>query len=1460
MKVFPADEFGPEHQELKEAVCDALINLTVDRVSGAGPDGEIIFALRPRRAVVSGHLLPRYDDRGDDDTSDISLSTLGLDLELHVEGRGSATLAPEFAVYVRILPEWEDFAEGHCGPVEFRLNRDIQQQIDAYIRDNRNQRLEAEGLSGPDATDLDEATRADRLAQRRAIREAVRREAFEQHGIALEADSSLEEGAEPTPVDVPEDTDELEFIESEDPASSAAGNEDLPGANSAPEEASSPEPVARIKVWRQDGRRVPFYLLQPADIPPKWRRISIPAPTFAFEVELDPAALRAAARDYSSQLRKAAGQAIRAWLQGSQGQREAWRAVPVRPDDVVSEGAWNAFLNRARCLPVPVDRLTPLLGGIELTAEKQPDFLDPKRTSLRFTLENNNRRLGRLIRTRVDTIFLASIALDLPKSAHAPLRLDRVEPSYQFRHYLEYPAMGLNCGVRSESTDERVKLITTWAPRFVQPRIEPRAIDAPTAFQTLAAEDFDPVELLSLPISYGDWINEAEARLVREVGIGLSPDDARRELARLRTDLAGQREEARLIERGIRLLIAAREADRAVDSASPDDAELMQKAAPWRAWRYTNEAFLRRDGGRSDAGWRLFQLAFVLAHIPVLASRMPVYAATFEPEADEGAASLLYFPTGGGKSEAFYGTLIFNLFLDRLRGKNRGVTGLVRYPLRLLTLQQAQRFLRLLVWAELVRAEAAAAKQPIGDWPFELGFWVGGTNTPNRFSQVPASIPFDRAGQPDDEAMEPGTERDAYEEAQEAYNKIPACPCCRGSTGLRRLHAQLASDWRLVIVCFNPDCPWNQRKGMRSPIPFLLTDDTIYARAPSVIVGTVDKLALLGQHVSTIGQLLGMFGLARWISPAGHLYMPRRSEDLIAGPAASGYRPVFPAYASGDVLFHDPFPSLVIQDEAHLLDESLGSFSGLFESLFEQVIASISDLAGDELHVARWLSGARAGQARSPKIIAATATVSEPVRQLAALYQRTPLRFPYPGPDLYESFFSRPARIVLPGRQAFAASLPIWERAERAAPWSRLYVSLMTNGATHTVTTVTALSAFHTVVTRLWRALLDPTLQASAAEQLIGAVSSDPGGSWRRAALQNAAAAGRYDWIVALLDLHRIALAYVTNKKGGDQIMDALESELRRNHKRVKLELADFDNELISGGVSMQEIQRIMQRAEAKLPRGAEVPDIEGQMRSVVATSAISHGVDVDRFNSMFFAGLPSDIAEYIQASSRVGRTHVGFVMLVPTPQSRQDRFVVEAHDMFHRFLERMIAPPAIERWAANALSRVTASVVQAWAMVEDARAFKEADDDAKASAPNFRYLHTLSRIAKQRRGDLRDRLLAFALGAVGFAGRGTGAIGRPVFAEMYHQLVDRQMDDLVKDLAQRSNQIELADYWESSGHPFKPPMTSLRDVDEAGEIRAAYVTPDGDKIHPSAFLKVMREIRRQRGSADADEHPGGVT
>lgn len=1035
---------------------------------------------------------------------------------------------------------------------------------------------------------------------------------------------------------------------------------------------------------------------------------------------------------------------------------------------------------------------------------------------------------------------------------------------------MHYAAIGLNCGVASEQTADVLTLRTTWSPRFVQPRIIPRAPNAPVSFADLGSENRAVTDLLAIPQAYLAWIAQEEGRLRTAVREGLSAAEAEAESQRLEQDLTDQRREAGYIDRGIRLLSQSQEAYRALASASgAQRAALERRAAPYRAWLLTNESFLNRDGGDRRRGWRLFQLAFILAHIPTFASRMEEYRASFDPLLDEAAASLLYFPTGGGKSEAFYGTLMFAMFLDRLRGKSRGVTAMIRYPLRLLTLQQGQRLLRLVTAAELVRIN-----RQVPGWPFEIGFWVGGNNTPNRYSYVPSIVPReDDADHPDDRQLEeeanladPDAQRSAarYREFRAAFNKVPQCPTCGSATGLRRFESEGTTARRLGIVCFNVECTFNRAHTTRTPLPFLLTDDTIYARAPPIVLGTIDKLAMLGQRTSTIRQLIGMFGLARGVGPTGHLVSPSNEGDIAGWLTDDGYQPVFPAFRQGQRVFFDPFPSLIIQDEAHLLEESLGTFSGLFDSLLEEVFAEIDELAGQELHVSRvWLEG-QAGRFRTPKVIAATATISNPDRQLEVLYQRLPLRFPCPGPDIYRSFFAEPAPAPAenPARIALEQTLPLYEVPERTSPWMRLFVSLMTNDATHTVTAVGVLSAYHSIITALWRGLLDPATRAATIDRLESSQGTDEGSAWRREAVRRATEGGRENDVFALVDLHRIALAYVTNKKGGDQVMDALDAAVRQRHRTGHQPLDGFVSRLISGGIDMKEIQEIMVEAESGHP-GTPFPPLDTQLRSVVATSAISHGVDVDRFNSMFFAGLPSDIAEYIQASSRVGRTHVGFVMLVPTPQSRRDRYVVETHDIFHRFLERMIAPPAVERWAENAIRRVLASLVQTWAIMRENRSFVRAAGATKARTDCFETISPIRALIRTDPTGLAAELGEFVLRAIGFRGRGQNGLGRPIYSELYRAVVEHEIARFVSSVRNFDTPLRLYEYWEDSAAPFKPPMTSLRDVDEAGMIAAAgfdaRITQGRRTIDQDDLLRVMRAIRQQRGSvAETDvDAPG---
>src|SRR5262249_8136154 len=156
-------------------------------------------------------------------------------------------------------------------------------------------------------------------------------------------------------------------------------------------------------------------------------------------------------------------------------------------------------------------------------------------------------------------------------------------------------------------------------------------------------------------------------------------------------------------------------------------------------------------------------------------------------------------------------------------------------------------------------------------------------------------------------------------------------------------------------------------------------------------------------------------------------------------------------------IFFDPYPLLEIQDEAHLLDESLGTFSGLFETTFQHALRTLAPLYGSGITSAN-------GKVRTPRIVAASATVTDPTRQIDQIYQRSAVLFPQPGPDLYESFY---ARLHSPDETDRARAESA--NAEHRTPTRRRYVSLLTNGRTHTAATVAVLSAFHLTISRLMK-------------------------------------------------------------------------------------------------------------------------------------------------------------------------------------------------------------------------------------------------------------------------------------------------------------------------------------------------------------------------------------------------------
>lgn len=1394
LRSLPAD-IAANLEDAKEGIVDALLNLTWQRVSGAGPEGETVFGTKPSLRFVSGFLLPRFEETGqEDETSDIHISTHGLDCQIAAMAKGNLVINVAFSIYIRTLPSWDELTKPE---LELFPNPPLRKDLEAEIRTVMRDRIAT-------AMAAEETKPPEQRRKRRDLQQEIYRELLANHGVEVSSgDSVIDAG--------------------ESPVEAAAASE----VDSSDEEDVTAESARLVS---QRGRYIfhDDHAAQEIDIPQKWTRLPIPLPPLSVDLS-DPKAAQDAADSWTQQMRATVVNTIAAWVASEKGRNCAYRPVNIRPSNIESEKTWNDFLTRLRSTAPAAKDLAPDLR-IALTVQFDADLRDPGRSNLRVMLENNSNDVRKRLRHRFDhSIHQVKLSVELPASVHRALKLDRVEPSYRFRDFLSYPAIGINCGISEARHSNTLLLETTWMPRYQQPRIVPTFIeDVPTNFATLGSDQFDPAHLRPLVQAYRDWMTEEESNLDPAAGVDDS-EQADRERQKFTRDLDGYKQEANRIELGIDLLEHAYKRFCADPSC--------RDAIPYRAWFLLNRTFQEAGLARGIESWRLFQLTFILAHIPTLASRMAEYATTpwFDPEFDEETATLLYFPTGGGKSEAFFGLLIFNLFLDRLRGKSTGVTALLRYPLRLLTLQQAQRLLSILMHAELLRrAEDAQGT------PFEIGFWVGSGNTPNRpddprLKPVPQ---LEKLRRPNDDHL--GTD---YKEVNDSFNKIPICPICSQSTGLRRISGGM--DDEVGIFCFNAECRWNLKTDW-APLPFLIIDRDIYRHAPSVLLGTIDKLALIGQHPATINRVMGMFGFARWRESAtGRFVMPSWPK-LKEGSTANGCDILAPAYKEGQDIFVDPFPSLIIQDEAHLLEESLGTFAGLFETMLEQLFVRGSGLLGDR--VARSPFGSK--PVRLPKVIAATATVSVPQQQFGSLYQRRHMHFPYPGTSLYKSFYAKPALPKNPARRGIAGNTPLSPEIE--APWMRLYTSIMTNGRNHTVTTVAVLAAYHLAVSELWQDLLAGDQTEQVAQRLLNALTPGaPLTPFHASAITSCAKEGP-GLLLTLVDLMRISLTYVTNKKGGDQVIDAFREEVAKIHKRHGRQMMQFHTRLISGGIDVAEIQEIMRQADGGIKGGDDFPDLDQSLRNIVATSAISHGVDVDRFNAMFFAGMPNDIAEFIQASSRIGRTHVGFSLLVPTPQARRDRYIVETHDVFHRFLERMIAPPAITRWAATAHDRVLTSLFQAWlsGWVEQ-KLFIDQPDTTKTHAQRFETVNDVNRLftGSELPGAAKD-FMEFCVLALGVPGRGVSRLGAAPHADYYDGRIRDLAKQLTDEFRSENATTRLHDYWENSPVGQKP-MMSLRDIDEAGRFVPA--RPFGKHRIKGADEKVviaeaLRIVRRQRG------------
>ena len=659
--------------------------------------------------------------------------------------------------------------------------------------------------------------------------------------------------------------------------------------------------------------------------------------------------------------------------------------------------------------------------------------------------------------------------------------------------------------------------------------------------------------------------------------------------------IEGQRAETAALQGGRRdtaeglMLRAAHAADRveqgiALLAGSEDalDAFRVSNRAVASALR---QRFAEQFAAGNPPRWRAFQLAFILLNLPGLANPLDPHRETVD---------LLFFPTGGGKTEAYLGLAAFTMVLRRLRnpGQNgvqgAGVNIIMRYTLRLLTLDQLARASGLVCALELERESDSAR---YGEWPFEIGLWVGKAATPNVMGHKGESR--------SDSARAKTRQFKANPRSKPSPIPLESCPWC-GTRFEPDSFTLLPNDERpkeLRIVCANFECDFS---GDR-PLPILAVDEPIYRRLPAFLIATADKFASL-PWVAETGKLLG--GAARFDGTGFHGRWERGGGKRLEEPL--------------------PPPNLIIQDELHLISGPLGTMVGLYEAALEALC--IREIDGRKVR---------------PKIVASTATVRQAQHQIQALFARGMTQiFPPPGPDRRDSFF--------------AHTTPVEQSA------GRLYLGITSPGRNPKV-----------LMRRVWLALM------GAAERAY----RDAGGHRNES---NPA------------DPYMTVLGYFNSLRELGGARRILEEEVQNtikqygSRKRVGERRGLFqDRRTFSEVVELTSRVSTNQVADAR--RRLERPFHEPRrVDCAIATNMISVGLDIPRLGLMVVLSQPKTHAEYIQATSRVGRDErrPGLVVTLLNAHKPRDRSHYERFRHYHETFYRSVEVASVTPFSARALDR----------------------------------------------------------------------------------------------------------------------------------------------------------------------------
>lgn len=553
------------------------------------------------------------------------------------------------------------------------------------------------------------------------------------------------------------------------------------------------------------------------------------------------------------------------------------------------------------------------------------------------------------------SLFENDYFLNYPKhyQRNLPMTIDEQNDELLYRNKINY-AFGHGCSTTwNQNTDSVSILKTTFLPTYETTSMTPDietiqdGVLKPLKIRMIDlanAANYEELHSLLFPLvdGYRDWIEELEKELQ-------TLPEALQEAAKRNIELCS--ESLNRIRNGLNLLkqenvqTAFRLANKAmllqqVNGKTHRVPEIVDREIKYNI-PFKDSVSVLEDLQESTNSWRAFQIAFFLMSLDSIVN---------DESTEREIVDLIWFPTGGGKTEAYLAVAAFQMFYRRILNPNdAGVDVIMRYTLRLLTADQFQRSSRLICAMEYLRR---TEQIDLGSTPYSIGMWVGSNTSPNTHADSIAKL----------NSMNSGRNNDVF--------LVNRCPWCGSQLGNMKVKDKKISkkktvlgyrneNGRLVTYCPDKSCHFNEE------LPVYFVDATIYEKQPTFLIGTIDKFVQLTRKP----EARTLFGI------------DKNGEQLVTPP------------------------NLIIQDELHLISGPLGTLSGLFETVIEELCTKNIN-----------------GKFIKPKIISATATIKEFEEQAKCLFGRTTAKlFPSPGLDIDDSFFAKVAvdenNMPLPGRK-----------------------------------------------------------------------------------------------------------------------------------------------------------------------------------------------------------------------------------------------------------------------------------------------------------------------------------------------------------------------------------------------------------------------------------------------------------